>query len=267
MLNHRRYQGGTEDFTDTPSYSSYLESSPKPAKLSVFDDLACYLQAPPPGFDVNDQYLLPLIYFPLRIVTMEWMIYTRLMSQCVKKYDHSVRDLHLRLQNTELLDADLRDLQKSRRRGMKSLYKLHTAAEFIKHWSTKKPEPETEAWHLMIRDIDYTTAQVEAYTRQLEAMVPVVTSLVQILDSRRSDVEASKIKQLTYVALIFVPLSFVATLFSMSDKYTPGASGFWIYFVVALPLSMVVLAIARLPLGDLSRASIRKLRDQKRPQR
>jgi CorA-like Mg2+ transporter protein len=255
MLDQRPFQGGTEEFTDPPSYSKYLREPPKSKNESLFDDLVCYLQVYPPGFDVSKPSLLSLAYYPLKIATSEWLNYTTLMSHCVKHYEYSFQDLHLRLKDTALLDADLRDLQNWRRRGTQALQKLRTGSEFTKYWSSKETKPETEAWDLMIKDFDYITVMVEAYSRQLEAMVPVVTSLVQILDSRQSFAEAANIKQLTYVALVFVPLSFVATLFSMSDNFIPGGRGFWIYFAVAIPLSMLVLALSHFSLADTSRTS------------
>jgi Mg2+ and Co2+ transporter CorA len=178
------------------------------------------------------------------------------MNHCVNQYKYSIRDLHLRLQDTPLLDADLRDLQNWRCRGAQSIQKLRTLTDFTKYWSKKKAEPEqrNEAWDLMIRDLQYLTEKVEAYSGHLEAVSPVVMSLVQILESGRSFAEAANTKQPTYVALVFVPLSFVATLFSMSERFAPGRSGLWMYFAMAVPLSLFVLTIARFPLADMGGA-------------
>ena len=254
MLKAVPFQGGTEEFTDPPLYSKYLENPSDLRNTSLFDDLVFYMQDFPPGFDARNPSLLYLADYPLKIVTSEWIKYMSLMQHCVKQYEYSVRDVHLRLQDNEILDADLHSLQSWRRRASQSLQKLRTLTEFTRYWSTKETSSGIEAWDLMIRDFEYITAKIEAYSRQLEAVLPVVMSLVQILESRRSSAEAANIKQLTFVALIFVPLSYVATLFSMSDKYAPSNSAFWVYFVVAVPLSLLVLAIARIPVSELKKA-------------
>ena len=76
--------------------------------------------------------------------------------------------------------------------------------------------------------------------------MPVATAVVQLLDARRSIAEAVNVRRLTYIALVFVPLSWVATLFSMAEKYAPGSGDFWVYFATALPLLLLVLSLAAL---------------------
>lgn len=75
-------------------------------------------------------------------------------------------------------------------------------------------------------------------------MVPMATSMVQLLDSRRSMREAANVSRLTFIALVFVPLSWVASLFSMSDSFSPGHENFWVYFVTALPVLFLVLLLS-----------------------
>ncbi|PVH90834.1 hypothetical protein DM02DRAFT_508286, partial [Periconia macrospinosa] len=69
---------------------------------------------------------------------------------------------------------------------------------------------------------------VEDFGRRLETMLPVVTSLVQVIDSRRSFDETANVSRLTVMALAFVPLTYVSSLFSMSEKLGPGGSLFWV---------------------------------------
>uniref|UniRef100_A0A8H7K3L3 Uncharacterized protein n=1 Tax=Bionectria ochroleuca TaxID=29856 RepID=A0A8H7K3L3_BIOOC len=89
---------------------------------------------------------------------------------------------------------------------------------------------------MLLKDIQYIQKQLDDYSRSLEQMLTVATSMVQLLDSRRSILEAVSVRRLTYIALVFVPLSWVSSLFSMSDTYLPGHGRFWVYFAVALPL-------------------------------
>ncbi|ENH63855.1 hypothetical protein FOC1_g10007996 [Fusarium oxysporum f. sp. cubense race 1] len=86
-------------------------------------------------------------------------------------------------------------------------------------------------------------------------MVMVATSLIQLLDSRRSILEAINTKRLTFLALIFVPLAWVSSLFSISDGYNPGHDLFWVYFATALPVPAVVLLLSALPYGKIAIAA------------
>jgi Mg2+ and Co2+ transporter CorA len=51
--------------------------------------------------------------------------------------------------------------------------------------------------------------------------------------------------RMTYLALIYVPLSYCSTIFGMEGNVRPGASGFWIYvfafFLLLLTLAMVFI--------------------------
>ena len=59
--------------------------------------------------------------------------------------------------------------------------------------------------------------------------------------TERSIREAKSVKALTILGVVFVPLAYVATLFSMSDSYRPEGELFWVYFVVAFPLTGLIL--------------------------
>ena len=65
-------------------------------------------------------------------------------------------------------------------------------------------------------------SQLEEYEKRIDRLTTVVTSAISILDSRR-------VERLTYLAMLFVPLSLVGTLFSMSDDITEikFTFGYW----------------------------------------
>ena len=68
--------------------------------------------------------------------------------------------------------------------------------------------------------------------------------------TERSIREAKSVKALTILGVVFVPLAYVATLFSMSASYGPGGELFWVYFVVAFPLTgFILLGYHTLELG------------------
>jgi Mg2+ and Co2+ transporter CorA len=75
---------------------------------------------------------------------------------------------------------------------------------------------------------------------------PYITSfsgLSGIIGSRESLTEAGTIGRLTVLGMVFLPLSHVSSLFSMSDNYLPGAKSFGIYWAISLPMVLFVLLI------------------------
>jgi hypothetical protein len=52
-----------------------------------------------------------------------------------------------------------------------------------------------------------------------------------------------RIKTLTLLGMVFLPLGFCTGFFSMSDQYLPGESSFCVYFAVAIPLIVTVFLL------------------------
>ena len=66
--------------------------------------------------------------------------------------------------------------------------------------------------------------------------------------------------RLTALAVIFIPLSYVAALFSMADAFAPGGQLFWVYFVTAVPLAVGVGVVAKVDVVAVVRKSWESVR-------
>ena len=101
-------------------------------------------------------------------------------------------------------------------------------------------------WRYQPLDCENVAGKINYFCRRFETMGPVITSLVQIVDSRRSFAETANLSRLTYLALVFGTLTFVSSLFSVvSDTAPGGRRTFWVYFAVVIPLAGLVFLIAR----------------------
>jgi hypothetical protein len=248
ILPSRPFQGGYEDFSERPSFSEADEGYP--GRTSLLEDLAWYWQkARPPAFDSTQPTLLSLAYYPLKISAAEWVSYVAVMSNSIKQYEYTTEAPHQR-DGLRKIDSDLRSLEVWGRRCLQTTSKLRFAIDFLQHRTNHNPD--LAEYTLMIRDFEHISALVDTYGRRLESMVPVVTSVLQIADTRRSLREAANVTRLTNLALLFVPLSFVASLFSMNGGVTRHDLA--IYFAVAAPLCVVVFFVARLPVVDFGEA-------------
>ncbi|KAF3045806.1 hypothetical protein E8E11_009150 [Didymella keratinophila] len=163
------------------------------------------------------------------------------MLHCIKLYEYEGNHLDL-----EKFNMDLRELQGWRRRSMVSQQKVRAVIRHLKMHKSALPEHCADV-SLVLEDFEVINKDIEDAGRRLENMLPVVTSLVQIIDARQSFAETANISRLTVLALIFVPLSYVSSLFSMNTTNMPGSAHFWVYFAVAIPVTLVVVLIARPP--------------------
>lgn len=239
------FLGGVEDFTDTPSFQNSNKEYSSPSRHSLKEDLEYYFDRKLPGsFNENSPSLWAISDYPLRIVAQEWSRYEAVLYRCIKYFEYSNNETTDFLLGLEKLETDLRLLQGWRRRILSSQQKIDNVTRFIRaQGNYLLGDREMEE---TLEDYSHLGKTMETYGQRLENMLPIVTSLVQVVDSRRSFAETENISRLTVLALVFVPLTFVSSLFSMSGEIAPGSRRFWVYFAVAIPLTLVVSILARL---------------------
>lgn len=84
------------------------------------------------------------------------------------------------------------------------------------------------------------TLQVSA-----DRIMAVVTAVMSIEESKKAFEQNRSLARLTWLAVTFVPLSFITSLFSMNSDLSTLVATFRIYFAVALPLTAMVLFLTR----------------------
>lgn len=242
------FNGGFENFLPRPAFTGLVNSRSEPERRSLLEDLVFYWRNGQPqaqGFDSNTPTLVSLSQYPLRIVAAEWMVYLQVMYHSTKHYEFTPGTISAALEQISVLYADLSGLQKWARRNMATSYKLRYVIDFLRVNTIYDQDAGLKT--LLLRDFNHIASTAELYSSRLNEMVPIVTSLIQIIDSRRSLIETANISRLTHLALVFVPLTFITGLFSMKDTMTPGGKSFWLYFAIAIPTCLIVYLLARPP--------------------
>lgn len=246
------FMGGLEDFLDSPSFFDNSQiRQPSTSRSDLFEGLMYYWgRGPPDCFNGSDPSLLSLAYYPLRIVAAEWANYVSVMHYSIREYEYSVDGHPVPVSKLNKLNSDLRSLQSWRRRSMQSQSKIDQVKRFIRFHEARDKAHSGDCRSLL-NDYEHIATNINAYGQRLENTVPVVTSLVQIADSRRTYAESSNVRRLTYLAQVFVPLTFTSGLFSMNVDVTPGRQHFWIYLAVAFPVTLLVFLVARPPIREI----------------
>ena len=245
-LQTRLFQGGFQDFLSGPAFSDNVESDSGPRRSSPLESLAFYWAIEKPqGFDVNCPTLFSVSSYPLRMIAAEWMTYLEVMYHSIKQYEYSPNNAPAALEQIATLNADIYNLQQWARRSTSTADKIRYAIRFLKYRMTEDDDAEYSA--LLAGDYEHIAFGIDTYSRRLEALVSIATSLVQAIDSRRSLTETKNISRLTYLALSFIPLTFVSGLFSMNNTIEPGGQVFGLYFAVSIPLCILVFLIVHPP--------------------
>jgi hypothetical protein len=92
---------------------------------------------------------------------------------------------------------------------------------------------EADAWH-GLRDV------VHNLKAKLDIMSQAYMQSISIRETHAANQQARNVGYLTSLASIFVPISFVAAVFSMGGDFSAGESRFWVYWVVAVPVGAIV---------------------------
>ncbi|KAF3003622.1 hypothetical protein E8E13_007512 [Curvularia kusanoi] len=247
-LDSKSFLGGCEDFSDiavpvTPRDTGNHHHVAQASDRAMLDELVYYwTHQRPQGFDASAPSLQHLSYYPLKIVAAEWVNYIAVLGLSLREYELSTSLTGNLVAELESLNTNLRILQGWRRRILSTQAKLQRNMRFIR---TRSDSSSTEDWKDLFEDYEFLATEVASYGEKLEAMVPLVTSAAALIESRRALTETANVTRLTALAVIFVPLSYVAALFSMADSFAPGGQLFWVYFVTAVPLAVGVGVVAK----------------------
>lgn len=228
-LNLQPYVGIYEDFMKMPSFSQSDKVLQHPGQCGMLSDLIQYWERSVPRcFDPEDPSIQSLAYYPLRIVAAQWVKYVAVMLHCIKLYEYGGDHLDLKR-----FDMDIRELHGWRRRSIVSQQKIQAVIRHLKMHTSAQTEHRADV-DLVLEDFEAINKHIEDAGHRLENMLPVVTSLVQVIDARRSSAETENISRLTVPALIFVLLTYISSLFSTNSTNLPGSPHFWVYFAVAI---------------------------------
>ncbi|KAH7398590.1 hypothetical protein BKA66DRAFT_437634 [Pyrenochaeta sp. MPI-SDFR-AT-0127] len=95
------------------------------------------------------------------------------------------------------------------------------------------PRWEVEGWR-SIRDL---TGVVEG---TVEAFATGYLQYVTIQEAHVSNSTAQSLSRITVLTMLFIPLSTVASIFSMGGDFLPGQNRSWIFWAVALPILAIL---------------------------
>jgi hypothetical protein len=98
-------------------------------------------------------------------------------------------------------------------------------------------------------DFIYLQDKVLGTARRIEKNINLLTALVSIGEGKQALDENHGIARLSLLATVFLPFSTIATIFSIQGGYGPGQSTFWLFWAIAIPLTVFVLALSALYSG------------------
>ncbi|KAF3040053.1 hypothetical protein E8E12_002043 [Didymella heteroderae] len=83
-------------------------------------------------------------------------------------------------------------------------------------------------------DYQYAYFRMKILKERADNLMTSMTGLASIAGNHQNLEEAKRVKRLNLLALLFIPLAYTSSLFSMQDEYMPNKSQFWVYWVCAI---------------------------------
>ena len=194
----------------------------------------------------NPEYLTSPLY---KLIASQWLLIFEYVKARLSQIEWELEYEPWR--TSRGLDETLKKFHPWRRRL--PLYK--SCIETIMHDLERRNRfASSESWNQTISSFREVLARHEELQQRANQVISVLTAVISIEESKKAMSNARDVTRITYLAFAFVPLSFVASFLSMNTNFPHGgATVYWTYFLLAIPLSCIAVLIAYnwLALGKL----------------
>lgn len=241
------YQGGYPDFMRYNDLDD-TSSNPGPSRESMLEDLAYYWTQYAKDIHVEDDPFIAT-FFLKKIVASNYFLLIGYIGALLSELDYDVsrRDHPISRFQIEWVEERWKDLQAWTRQCSKY---CESVEETLYSFDIPRESEISETWEAGGRDFYIIQRKLLSMSNRSNDLLASFTGLAGILGNRkalkeanRSLHEAKSVKTLTFLGMLFLPLSLASGLLSMSGDYLPGASLFWMYFAIAIPLILCVFGV------------------------
>jgi Mg2+ and Co2+ transporter CorA len=244
------------------------------SSVSWFEDIVQMTTAFPwfersEGHEINAQVLAkPTLY----TICAEWLVVCDYVRTRLSQIEWELEKPHLFRSKGDVIDSSLARLHTWRRhipvfRGMVTEtleHALPAAARLTTPSSYSSTAPSSpisytgrsltsdkvvinfnnaEGFEDIVPDFRRVLTAINELHERVDRLTSIVTSEISIEDSRRGFKESHNMARITWLATVFIPLTFVAGLYSMNESVSALKETYGWYFLTAVPFTLVVMAI------------------------
>jgi Mg2+ and Co2+ transporter CorA len=260
------YQKGYVDFSEWSNCSASAlkdEIIRGPPRTSMLNDVAYYWE------EVGSSDLiaatlkdgtLGAVHLQ-KLVASNWLVLLEYIWATLSELERTLNPFEdPRNENTEdllaRLNQTLAEVNRLRRRLSYYLEELESTMRGLSLTTGEQdPGDHGQTDTSISDDFRFVHARLCSFKQKVESLATVVTGLLSVCQGRISASlastsaktaivsanEARLVSRLTVLAVIFIPLSFSASILSMGGDFSPGESRFWVYFAVSIPMLLLIL--------------------------
>lgn len=94
----------------------------------------------------------------------------------------------------------------------------------------------------LLKDFEFLRQEADRLSRDRSEGISILMSTMSIRESRKGLEDARRVRLVTYLAFVFIPLSFVSSVFGMNVReFSNPGPGIWLFFAIAGPLTLACL--------------------------
>jgi CorA-like Mg2+ transporter protein len=236
-LQNKLYRGGYIDFSRRAKSAPKIITGPK--RGSALEDLVYYYTHSQLTHEIDYTSPLAVTTVLKRYVASHWMILAQYGLDLMYKYEYTYhRAENFASLSTSLIQNSLLDVQHLNDRIANWCEFVNVSINQFKATGTLGNFPGQS-----MNEIEQEDDFIQIL-RQLKDLKQRVQTVISSMAGVISIVEAMRMKELSFFAMVFIPLGLTSGIFSMAGKFAPGQSGFWVYWVVGLSLVCLVFVVA-----------------------
>lgn len=183
----------------------------------------------------------------LSIVAAEWLTVVSYITTVLTKIEYELESPDYR---TDVTGIDSLDSAVERLHPLRRLIPVYRS--FIKEVlitilaPSKLRSAVAKPCHLrkLRSEFESILERIDHLQIRTQNVIGLATAIISIDENKRAMKMNKNLVRVTYLAVVFVPVQFVSSFFSMTPDLGQLSQTFWIYFCVAVPLTALCLTIA-----------------------
>jgi Mg2+ and Co2+ transporter CorA len=184
------------------------------------------------------------IHHILRFTAAEWMNIGHIIDCELTKLDYVEENVLLGFHS---LQQEVKVLHMWRRRCARYGEISRRSEELCSHRGPLQwPRlGQCESTPLIIEDFQAIHEKFKQMETKAEKQISTVLAKISAEAGEKTIYEARRVTRLSIIATAFLPLSFVASVFGMNGPFAVDGDRWWIYIVVASPLTLSIILYGR----------------------
>ena len=223
------------EFSPRPRFQNYISVPYLPSTSLYLEMVDFYTNLSTKEMQVIRADSFSTIHQILQLMAAEWLNVSHIVECELTKLDYRNEN---NIPGFSSVQQEVNVLHMWRRRCARYGDMLRRSEELCSHrGSMSWPKlDDSESTNLITKDFQAAHDKFKRLEMNAEKQIKTVFAKVAVEAAEESINETRQVTRLTVIATIFLPMSFVASIFSMNGTFALDGDRWWMYVAVVIPL-------------------------------